>query len=151
FWFSVAPEQQQLNYAQLLIEVKDKEDTRHLVPLLQDALSRKIAGARVDVRQLETGKPVGVPVAVRISGENIELLRGFSERAKALFRATPGTDRVRDDWGSDTFSVALEVDPDRANMAGFTNLDVARSSAAAINGAIVGQLREGDRQISIVS
>ena len=151
FWFSVAPEQQQLNYAELLIQVSDKEDTRHLVPVLQDRLSRKIAGARVDVRQLETGKPVGIPVAVRIAGENIDLLRQFSERAKAIFRATPGTDRVRDDWGSDTFAVALEVDPDRANLAGFTNLDVARSSSAAMNGELVGQLREGDRQINIVS
>ncbi|HEY2510612.1 MAG TPA: efflux RND transporter permease subunit [Polyangiaceae bacterium] len=150
FWFSVSPEQQQLNYAELLIQVKDKEDTRRLVPLLQDRLSR-IAGARVDVRQLETGKPVGVPVAIRLSGEDIGLLRQFSEKAKAIFRATPGTDRVRDDWGSDTFAVALEVDPDRANLAGVTNLDVARSSAAAMNGATVGQLREGDRQINIVS
>ena len=151
FWFSVSPEQQQLNYAELLIQVKDKEDTRFLVPLFQAELSRRIAGARIDVRQLETGKPVGVPVAVRISGEDIGLLRQMSERAKAIFRATPGTDRVRDDWGSDTFAVKLEVDPDRANLAGVTNLDVARSSSAAMNGARVGQLREGDRQIDIVS
>jgi multidrug efflux pump subunit AcrB len=151
FWFSVNPEQQQLNYAELLIQVKDKEDTSPLVSLLQDALSRKIAGARVDVRQLETGKPVGVPVSVRISGEDMNLLRQFSERAKAIFRATPGADRVRDDWGSDTFAVRLEVDPDRANLAGVTNLDVARSSSSAMNGAVVGQFREGDRQIGIVS
>ncbi len=151
FWFSVSPEQQQLNYAELLIQVKDKEDTQHLVALLQDRLSRTIAGARVDVRQLETGKPVGVPIAIRLSGEDIDLLRQFSERAKAIFRAAPGTDRVRDDWGSDTFAVKLEVDPDRANLAGLTNLDVARSSAAAMNGALVGQLREGDRTINIVS
>jgi multidrug efflux pump subunit AcrB len=151
FWFSVSPEQQQLNYAELLIQVRDKEDTRHLVPLLQERLSRTIAGARIDVRELETGKPVGVPIAVRISGEDIEVLRGLAERAKAVFRATPGTERVRDDWGSDTFAVALEVDPDRANLAGLTNLDVARSSSGAMNGVVVGQLREGDRQINIVS
>jgi len=150
FWFSVAPELQQLNYAQLLIQVKDKEDTAPLVPFLQERLSRRIAGARVDVRQLETGKPVGIPVAIRISGEDIGELRGVAERAKAIFRKTPGAVRVRDDWGSDTFSVRLEVDPDRANLAGVTNLDIARSSAAAMNGMTVGQLREGDRQIRIV-
>ena len=151
FWFSVAPELQQLNYAQLLIQVKDKEDTAPLVPFLQERLSRRIAGARVDVRQLETGKPVGIPVAIRISGESIDQLRAIAERAKGIFRATPGTVRVRDDWGSDTFSVRLQVDPDRANLAGVTNLDIARSSAGGMNGIAVGQLREGDRQIRIVS
>ena len=151
FWFSVSPELQQLNYAQLVLQVADKEDTQFLVPLLQERLSSRVAGARIDVRQLETGKPVGVPVAVRISGEDIDQLRVLAEKVKAIFRATPGTERIRDDWGADTFAVRLEVQPDRANMAGVTNLDVARSSAVAMNGALVGQLREGDRTINIVS
>lgn len=151
FWFSVAPELQQLNYAQLVVQVRDKEDTRVLVPLFQDALSRRIAGARIDVRELETGKPVGIPVSVRVSGEDIAQLRAIAERTKALFRSIPGTARTRDDWGSDTFSVKLEVDPDRANLAGVTNLDVALSSAAAMNGMTVGQLREGIHQIDIVA
>ncbi|AKF85942.1 hypothetical protein MFUL124B02_19280 [Myxococcus fulvus 124B02] len=151
FWFSVAPELQQLNYAQLVIQVRDKEDTRMLVPLFQDALSRRIAGARIDVRELETGKPVGIPVSIRVSGEDIAVLRDIAEQAKAIFRSVPGTARTRDDWGSDTFSVKLEVDPDRANLAGVTNLDVATSSASAMNGMTVGQLREGIHQIDIVA
>ena len=31
FWFSVSPELQQLNYAQVIIEVNDKHDTNHLI------------------------------------------------------------------------------------------------------------------------
>jgi multidrug efflux pump subunit AcrB len=151
FWFSVSPELQQLNYAQLVIQVRDKEDTRYLVPYLQDRVARTVAGARVDVRELETGKPVGIPVSVRISGEDIGQLRALAERAKAILRATPGAARVRDDWGADTFAVKLEVDPDRANLANVTNLDVAQSSAAAMTGVTVGRLREGDRELAIVS
>ncbi len=151
FWFSVSPELQQLNYAQLIIQVHHKEDTAPLVPFLQERLSKAIAGARIDVRQLETGKPVGIPVSIRIAGENVEELRQLAERTKAIFRATPGAERVRDDWGSDTFSVRLQVDPDRANLAGVTNLDVAHSSAGAMNGFVVGQLREDDRRINIVA
>jgi multidrug efflux pump subunit AcrB len=121
------------------------------VPYFQDRISKQVAGARVDVRQLETGKPVGIPIAVRISGEDIGELRRLAEKAKAVLRATPGAERIRDDWGADTFAVKLEVDPDRANLANVTNLDVARSSAVAMNGAVVGRLREGDREIGIVT
>jgi multidrug efflux pump subunit AcrB len=151
FWFSVIPEIQQLNYAQLVIQVRDKEDTRYLVPYLQAQVTRTVAGARVDVRELETGKTVGVPVAVRISGEDITGLRAYAERAKAILRATPGAARVRDDWGADTFAVKLEVDPDRANLANVTNLDVARSSSAAMTGTTIGYLREADREIAIAT
>ncbi|MBJ6759429.1 efflux RND transporter permease subunit [Myxococcaceae bacterium JPH2] len=151
FWFSVAPEQQQLNYAQLVIQVRNKEDTRALVPLFQERLSRQVAGARLDVRELETGKPVGIPVSIRLSGEDIPELRRLADEAKTIFREAPGGARTRDDWGSDTFSVKLEVDPDRANLAGVTNLDVATSSAIAMNGVTVGQLNEGNHQIDIVA
>jgi multidrug efflux pump subunit AcrB len=151
FWPSVTPEQQQLNYAQLVIQVKDKHDTNHLVRPLQDALTSRIAGARIDVRQLENGKPVGIPVAVRISGEDAVELRRLGEQVKGILRSSPLAERVRDDWGAESFTVKLQVDPDRANLSGVTNLDVAHSSAAAISGTTVSSLRDGDRSIPIVA
>ena len=51
FWFSVSPELQQLNYAQIISQVRDKRDTSHLIGLLQRALSERVPGARIDVRQ----------------------------------------------------------------------------------------------------
>jgi multidrug efflux pump subunit AcrB len=46
-------------------------------------------------------------------------------------------------------NVQLKVDPDRANLSGITNLDVALSSAAAVSGLPVSTYREGDKQIPI--
>jgi multidrug efflux pump subunit AcrB len=151
FWFSVSPEMQQLNYAQIIVQAKEKHDTPHLVVEIQRALSTKIAGARLDARQLENGKPVGIPIQVRIAGDNLEQLRALAEKVKTAFRAIPTADRVRDDWGAETFTVKLEVDPDRANLAGVTNLDVASSSVTAMNGRVLGTLREGDRQIPMIA
>lgn len=151
FWFSVAPELVQPNYAQLIINVADKHDTEPLAPLLQQALSSRISGARIDVRQLETGKPVGIPVQVRISGERIETLRALAEEAKGIFQAVPVAARVRDDWGADSFKVRLQVDSDRANFAGVSNLEVALSSATALNGFQVTTLRDGDTRIPVLA
>lgn len=151
FWYSVTPEMQQANYAQLVLESKDKHDTSDLIEPLQRALSREIPGARVDVRQLENGKPVGIPVAFRVQGEDARVLRRIADDVKQVLRESPALERVRDSWGAETFQVKVEVDPDRANLAGVTNLDVAQSSAVGFSGAPVGQLREGDRLIPIVT
>jgi multidrug efflux pump subunit AcrB len=151
FWFSVSPEMLQPNYAQLILNVYDKHQTSHLVEPMQRALSEKITGARVDVRQLETGKPVGIPVAVRLSGAEIGELRRLAEQLKDIFRAVPIAEGVRDDWGTDSFKVKLQVDSDRANFAGVSNAEVAISSASAINGFPLTQLREGDKQIPVVA
>ena len=149
FWFSVEPEQQQLNYAQILVEVTDRHFTNELVGPLQTALSREVPGARIDVRQLETGKPVGIPISIRLSGEDTAVLRQLSNELQQMLRQQPNAARVRDDWGEPAVTVRLKVDPDRANLSGVTNLDVALSSAAAMSGVPASTYREADKQIPI--
>jgi multidrug efflux pump subunit AcrB len=151
FWFSVSPELQQLNYSQVLVQVKDSHDTQHLVGPLQEALSAHVPGARVDVRQLESGKPVGVPVEIRLSGAEIPVLRALSEQVEAIFCGVPIAWRVRDDWEEPVFKVNLQTDPDRANLAGISNMDVAASSVAGLSGYPVTTLREGNKQIPVVT
>jgi len=151
FWSSVSPEQQQLNYAQMILETYDKHDTRHLLPELQRALSAAIPGARVDARELEVGKPVGVPVAIRITGQEIPLLRSYAEKVKEIFRSIEATERIRDDWGAEKFVVTLQVDPDRANLAGVSNQDIAGASVTGMNGYQLTTLRDGDKQIPVLA
>lgn len=150
FWFSVAPEPQQTNYAQIIVQLKDKHLTHHLIEPLQAAFSAEIPGARIDMRQLETSA-IGIPVAIRLSGDDLHTLRTEAERLKNIFRALPLADRVQDNWGAEGFVVNLEVDSDRANLAGVTNLDVAVSSAMGMNGYSVAVLREGDKQIPVIA
>ncbi len=150
FWFSIEPEQQQLNYAQIVVEVTDKHFTRELVAPVQAALGR-IPGARIDIRQLETGKPVGVPVSIRVSGEDVETLRKIAGEVASALRAAPASARVRDNWGPPGLLARIAVDDDRANLSGVTRLDVAGSASAAVSGIPVGSYREGDRLIPIVA
>ena len=151
FWLNAAPEPPQLNYAQVLIEVYDKHDTAHLIGPLQAALDAQVAGARIDVRQLETGAAVGIPVSLRISGEDIHTLRTIADQVANLLRQAPMSARVRDNWGPDSFAVRLDTDAERAKLAGRTNMEVAGASSSAINGSRLSVLREGDRQIPIVA
>ncbi|MCW3096457.1 MAG: AcrB/AcrD/AcrF family protein, partial [Chthonomonadaceae bacterium] len=151
FWFSLVPEQQQRNYAMVIVQVNDKHATTHLGGLLQRALSAEVPGARIDVRQLETGKPVGIPVGVRLSGEDPETLQALAEQVKAIYRGCPYTARIRDDWGDAGFHLDLLTDPDRANLAGVSNSDVAGSTAAGVSGQSLSVLRQADKQIPIVA
>jgi multidrug efflux pump subunit AcrB len=150
FWFSVAPELLQPNYAQILVQATDREDTERLIAPLQQALSQ-VPGARIDMRQLETGQPIGVPVQVRLSGEDDKLLHQYAERVKMILRGDEDSERIRDDWGAASFSVKLQVDSDRANLAGVTNQDVAVSSAGGMSGLPLTIFRKGDEEIQVVS
>ena len=73
-----------------------------------------------------------------------------NELAGALRAGTTLAMATRDDWGEESFTITLKVDQERANDAGVSNFDVALASAAAMNGATLTKLREGDQEIPVV-
>lgn len=150
YWLSSNPEAQMPNYAHILVQVADPEDTDKLIPLWQKALDAEVPGATLDVRRLETSAPVGVPVAIRISGEDLPTLRQEASKLKAILQDTGLSARIRDDWGEEALSLDLKIDNDRTALAGLTQLDVARAASSALDGSIVGTMRDGDRTLPIL-
>jgi multidrug efflux pump subunit AcrB len=160
FWFSASPQLQQLNYAQVLIEVNDKEITPQFIKELQPVLTASIPGARMDARQLLTN-PIDYPIEIRISstadvnakdeGSDIRGLRDIAGKVENIFRSIPLAQRTRNEWGEENALVSLTIDPDRANLAGITNMDVADSSTAGLSGSTVSVFQENQKQIPIVA
>jgi multidrug efflux pump subunit AcrB len=150
FWFSVSPEPPAPNYAQLLLQFTRSEDTNSLVGPLQEALATRIAGARIDVRTVETGPPTIIPVSMRILGDDARVLRREAEKLQAILKTSPFALNVRDDWGNDAIRTRLEIDQDRAGLAGVSSRDIAISMYSGVAGAPIGYLREGRKNIPIV-
>lgn len=151
FWYSLSPEPPHPNYAQAVLLFQDSHHTHHLLPHIQNRVNKEVAGARVDVRQLETGDSVGLPVAIRISGEDMGTLRATAERVMEAFRKVPIVTGIRDNWGEDRFNIEMKIDSDRANLAGLSHRDIAGASSSAVSGSALTTLREGDKQIQVVS
>ena len=160
FWFSVSPEMPQTNYAQMIVEITDKEASPKLARPIQDALDKEVPGAWVTVRQLQTN-PVDNPVELLVSGQedvdarnqasDIRTLRQIAGQVEDIVRQAQGVAVLRDDWFPDNVQQRIQIDPDRANVAGVTNADVAHASAAAMSGVTVGVFKEGDKNIPIVA
>ncbi|MEM7009492.1 MAG: efflux RND transporter permease subunit, partial [Thermodesulfobacteriota bacterium] len=160
FWSTVAPEQQQKNYAQIIIRLDERKYTPELAPLFQKAISDQIPGAHIEVREIQLNA-VDYPIEIHLSGradinsdleteeQDIETLRKLGEELKSILREIPETSIVRDDWFEDSFIVKLEVDPDRANLSGVTNQDVAISSLTALSGYQFTSYKEGDKNIPV--
>jgi multidrug efflux pump subunit AcrB len=160
FWFSASPQGQQLNYAQILIELRDKEMTPEFIRKLQPVLTSSIPGAHLDARQLLTN-PMDYPIEIRVSStadlsaqqeiEDTRKLQAVASKVEDILRSIPTAERTRNEWEQPNAQIALTIDPDRANLAGITNMDVANSSTAGISGSTVGVLQEGQKQIPIIA
>ena len=160
FWFSASPQLQQLNYSQVLIELADKEATPDFIRELQPRLTASVPGATLDARQLLTN-PIDYPIEIRISStadvsaqqevQDNRTLLALSGKVEDIFRSIPIATRTRNEWGDPNAQIALTIDPDRANLAGITNMDVANSSVAGMSGVTVAALQEGHKQIPVVA
>jgi multidrug efflux pump len=149
FWLSIEPEQRSDNYAQILVHTASKEETASIVARLREELPRQIPESRVRTQMLETGPPIGIPVQLRIYGDDIQTLRQLAEQVKARMRAIPGTIDVHDDWGDPIFQMTLKIDNDRAALSGLTNQDIATTVGTGLSGLSISQLRERDKLIPI--
>ncbi len=160
FWFSLSPQAKQLNYAQVLVQLTNKDITPKFVDQVQPILSSTIPGVRCDYRQLQTN-PLNYPVEIRIasladvstknSAENIRTLRDIAAQVEDILKSTPVARRVRNEWQSESSQVTLRINPALANLAGITNYDVANSATGALSGIPVTTLQEGDKNIPVVA
>ena len=160
FWYSLAPETKQVNYAQVVVEIDDRRAMSRFASVLQPALSAAIPGAYVDVQELQTNGSK-YPIEIFVSGraesttgaetEDIATLRKLANGLEGILRAVPDARRVRNDWMEQTMVARLDIDPDRANLAGISNEDVAASTTAGLSGTRVATLLEGDKQIPVVA
>ena len=162
FWYSLAPESKQLNYAQVVVEIRDRRYMPAFARAIQPALYRTIPGAFVDVQELQTNGSK-YPIEIFVNGRaesslkgggdqsDIDTIRRIADQLETILREVPAARRVRNDWFGQTMVARLQIDPDRANFAGVTNRDVAASTTAALTGTPVAALLEGDKQIPVVA
>jgi multidrug efflux pump subunit AcrB len=149
FWLSIEPEQRSDNYAQILVHTSSKEETAAIVARLKEELPLQIAEARVRTQMLETGPPIGIPVQLRIFGDDIQTLRDLAAEVKARMRAIPGAIDIHDDWGDPVFQMTLKIDSDRAALSGLSNQDIATTVGTGLSGTSISQLRERDKLVGI--
>lgn len=149
FYYNISPEPPTANYAQIVVNTEGVEDTQRLVAAVQKTADATISEARVTARKLEQGPPVGAPVAVRLSGDDVTELRALAEQIKSILNTTPGAISVYQDYNELPLTLKVHVDEDRAALAGLRPADIAQATQMGFTGLTASMLREGDKEIPI--
>jgi multidrug efflux pump subunit AcrB len=150
FWYSVTPEVNQPNYAQLVLRVRDRHETPALARHLQRSLDEALPGVVTHVRELEQ-LPVGAPVQIRLSGDSEQALREFAAQTIELLERTGKAARIRDDWGASSLELTMRLGSERLHGLGVTPRGVVYATALATGGVVVGALHEGRLSIPIIA
>ncbi len=141
-----------ISFAQFVITTKsipDREALRgKLIELFQQ--NADFADVRGRVIRLENGPPVGYPVQFRVSGDDLWQLRDISEQVAQVMRANPYLVNVHLDWNERVKAIVLKVDIAQSIGLGVTRAQLAQALRHGLDGAPIGEFREGDQTIPIV-
>jgi multidrug efflux pump subunit AcrB len=101
-------------------------------------------GAKISVHVFEQGAQTEAPVAIRISGPDLAMLKALARRAEAVLTATPGTRDVGNPLRLDRTDLALGIDEDKAAALGVAAGDARRITRLALSGESTARFRDTD-------
>lgn len=137
------------SYAHILINTSDFIYNNEMVKKLDNFCFNNFANADIKVGLLGSGGG-GTPIEVKISGENPDVLSALSEQTKQKLKSVSGTKNIKDDWGPKTKKFAVNIDQNKAQLAGITSADIATSLQTVLDGFQTGEYRENDKSIPIL-
>ncbi|WP_299112684.1 efflux RND transporter permease subunit [uncultured Winogradskyella sp.] len=137
------------SYAHILVNTSDFIYNNEMVEKLDEYCFNNFPNADIKVGLLGSGGG-GVPIEIKISGENPDILAELSEQTKQKLKTVSGTKNIKDDWGPKTKKFVVNIDQNKAQMAGVTSSDVATSLQTVLDGFQTGEYREDDKSIPIL-
>jgi cobalt-zinc-cadmium resistance protein CzcA len=132
-----------------------KKTHAELVTAIQETAS-KIPGNNyefsqpVQLRVNELISGVRSDVAVKVFGDDMQLLDGTAERIADVLRSLPGASEVKVEETTGLPMLTVNVDREKAFRYGLNVGDIQDNVATAIGGKQAGTLFQGDRQFDIV-
>jgi multidrug efflux pump subunit AcrB len=152
FFFSMAPELPDPAFAKIVVLTPDAEAREALKHRLRAAVSEGLAPeAHVRIAQLVFGPYTPFPVEFRVMGPDPAELYRISEKALDIMRGVPDVRQANRDWGNRTPVLRFVPDQDRLNLIGLSPAEVGQQLQFLLSGVAVTQVREGIRNVPIVT
>ncbi|ARV09344.1 multidrug transporter [Winogradskyella sp. PC-19] len=137
------------SYAHILINTSDFIYNNDLVEKLDKHCFNNFPNADIKVGLLGSGGG-GIPIEIKISGDNPDILAELSEQTKQKLKTVSGTKNIKDDWGPKTKKFVVNIDQNKAQLAGITSADIATSLQTVLDGFQTGEYREDNKSIPIL-
>ncbi|MDX1954656.1 MAG: efflux RND transporter permease subunit [Chitinophagaceae bacterium] len=147
-YYNEIPENEKSDYAQIYVQLQKDVKAYEKKKIIEDLRKQfeSQPGARIEVKDFEQGPPVEAPVAIRVTGDNLDTLRKLAAQTEALIKSIPGTIYVTNDIGVLKSDLKLKINTDKARGLGIQTADIDKTLRLAVSGFEAGKYTnaEGD-------
>ncbi|MGU3467695.1 efflux RND transporter permease subunit [Methylobacterium sp. C33D] len=151
FVLSFDPELPDPAFAQIVVQTADARARDVLRGKLRRLVDEGLfPEARVRVLQIVFGPPVRFPVAFRVVGPDLNVIRDIAAEVRDVMMANPNMRLVHLDWGDRTPTLHLALDQERLRLIGLTPKEAGQQLQSYLNGTPATQVRENLRSVDVL-
>ncbi|RPE66533.1 multidrug efflux pump subunit AcrB [Pacificibacter maritimus] len=139
------------SYGHMIVRVSSLDVIEAEMDALEAYAAEAIPQGEFRAKRLAFGPGSGAPIEVRFYGKDADILRDLAD--EAIERMTNASENIltpRQDWRERELVLRPIYADDRAQDAGISRSDIARTLEFAVEGLPTGTFREADRQVPIV-
>lgn len=142
------------NNSTLYVKLCPKNERQRGVEIVAEEIRQKLAGlagTKVAVSVMDATSSFGSssPVVVRISGDDLDVLKELSTEVADIVRSTPGTREVTSSLTDGNPEVQIRIDRDRAAAYGLTPMQVASEIRSAMDGTVATRYKVEGEEIDV--
>jgi len=142
------------NNSTLYVKLCPKNERQRGVEIVAEEIRQKLAGlagTKVAVSVMDATSSFGSssPVVVRISGDDLDVLKELSTEVADIVRSTPGTREVTSSLTDGNPEMQIRIDRDRAAAYGLTPMQVAGEIKSAMDGTVATRYKVEGEEIDV--
>jgi multidrug efflux pump subunit AcrB len=144
-YYNVRQQESRSNYGEIFVQLNEWRGKKSIA--LIESLRRdfqKISGVKTKVEIFENGPPIEAPIAVRLSGPDLLVLKSLAAQTEQVLRTTPGARDVDNPVRVDRTDINLGIDEAKAATLGVAAGTVRQIARLALSGDTVGRYRDPD-------
>ncbi|MCC6483227.1 MAG: efflux RND transporter permease subunit [Armatimonadetes bacterium] len=132
-------------YARISLQLVDKTDRRRgmdeIMVQLRQEIARSIAGAKITVASADSQGGGGTPIAMEVTGADMQELNRVANRVAEVIRSVPGARDVDTSWKIGRPELEIHVDRDRAMDVGISTAQIAQAVRTSVEGDTTSKFR----------
>ena len=144
-YYNIIPKSEQSTHSQIFAEMNsdDLDDFQAAIVNLRKEFA-DIPGARIEVKEFEQGPPVEAPIAIKILGEDLDMLKIISRDVEKIVENTSGTINIYNPLRGEKTDLHVNINRVKAGMLGIPLVEIDQTVRAGISGLPVSTYRDSD-------
>jgi len=129
------------NYAQVLVNLEEYQEDKFYATLnhLRDIFSR-YPEARITISELKQGVPIEAPIAIKVLGKDLSIIKDIAADVEGMIKNTEGTVNSYNPLAVDKTDIKVDINRDKAGLIGLSLYDIDLAVRTSLTGMSVDEM-----------